>query len=131
MWETLERARRRLLHDDQPADEPSRIPGTDTSSPVDPPATDLAFALGRPELERVIAVLVDGGDPDTERPDTPARLEAALVLAIARVAGHGRPTVTRRPAGLYTPETWHIEIAGADARTRVALEPALRRGGAA
>ena len=130
MWETLERARRRLLGDVQPVTA-SRNPGTGPSGAVDPAPTDLAYALGRAELERAIAILVDGAGPDTERPDTPARLEAALRNAIERAAGRGHPTVTRRPAGLYTPESWHIEVADADDRTRAALEPALRRGGAA
>jgi hypothetical protein len=130
MWETLERARRRLFHDDLPVTS-SRQPAAPPSGTADPASTDLTFALGRVELERAIAILVDGAGPDTERPDTPARLEAALRNAIERAAGRGRPTVTRRPAGLYTPESWHIEVAEADARTRAALEPALRRGGAA
>jgi len=119
MWETLDRARRRLL-----GDEPS--PSQPAPAAVEP-AADLTYALGRPELERLITALT--GSPGAgERPDTPARLETALREAFDRVAGRGSPAVTRRPAGLYTPETWQIEIAGADERARAVLERAMRGG---
>ncbi len=55
------------------------------------------------------------------RPDSPARLTAALTDAIARVNGAGEPQVSRSPAGLTTPECWLIRITGADDRTRDAL----------
>lgn len=125
MWDTIERARRRLRGDEPAAD--AQIGGA-AEPPVDEAPTHLTFALGRLELERLIGALVDGTGTDA-RPDTPARLEAALGRAIDTAAGSGSPTVTRRPAGLYTPETWHIEIAGADGRTRVVLEQAIRGGG--
>ena len=125
MWETLERARRRLLRDGPPSD-------PDRAAPPDAGAHDpgpLTFALGRTELEHLVGALTDPAAVDEGRPDTPGRLEAALSRAIDTAAGRGRPTVTRRPAGLYTPEMWHIEIAGADDRTRAALELAIRGGG--
>ena len=126
MWDTLERARRRLRRD-----EPRPDPDAHAERPVADLGDDLAdltLALGRPELERLIVALTDG-DGCAGRPDTPARLEAALVRAIDGVAGAGRPAVTRRPAGLYTPETWQVDITGADARTRHAIDDAIRGGG--
>jgi hypothetical protein len=120
MWQPLARARRRRAR----AGVPASVDGNATS-----PAADLSFALSRADLERLIGALegVPGIDPG--RPDTPARLEAALRVAIARAHGDGTPAVTRRPAGIYTPETWRIEVHGADSRTRVALERAFDGGG--
>jgi hypothetical protein len=120
MWQPLARARRRR----ERAGIPASVDGNATS-----PAADLSFALSRADLERLIGALegVPGIDPG--RPDTPARLEAALRVAIARAHGDGTPAVTRRPAGIYTPETWRIEVHRADSRTRVALERALDGGG--
>jgi hypothetical protein len=94
----------------------------------EPVATDLTFALGRADLERMIAALamVPGTEPG--RPDTPARLEAAVGMAIARVGGQGTPVVTRRPAGLYTPETWQVDVIGADEPSRLMLERAIHGG---
>jgi hypothetical protein len=122
MWEPLARARRRLLGDEPP-------PRTAQDLAIDDPSTDLTFALGRAELERLIGALADLPGLDPGRPDTPARLEAALHLAIVRAAGRGLPAVTRRPAGVYTPETWQIHVAGADRRARATLEQAMRGGG--
>jgi hypothetical protein len=92
-------------------------------------AADLSFALSRADLERLINALEGVPGIEPVRPDTPARLEAALRVAIACAAGHGAPLVTRHPAGIYTPETWRIEVQGADNRTRTALERAIEGGG--
>ena len=120
MWQPLARARRRRAR----ASIPAAGDGAGTGL-----AADLSFALSRADLERLIGELegVPGIDPG--RPDTPARLEAALRVAIARADGLGTPAVTRRPAGIYTPETWRIHIQGADGRTRSALEHAIEGGG--
>jgi hypothetical protein len=122
MWQPLARARHRLA---------GRTPAA-VSSRVDAgPPTDLTLALGRADLERLIGALAEVPGIDAARPDTPARLEAALGAAIAGVAGLGTPTVTRCPAGLYTPETWQIVVVGADNRTRATLDRAIRGGGLA
>ncbi len=126
MWDTIERARRRLRGDQPTAAEPSPGDGS-TGGIADAGPADLTLALGRPELERLIGALVEGTGRES-RADTPARLEAALTQAIEMASGSGRPAVTRRPAGLYTPETWQIEIADADGRTRALLEQAIRGG---
>ena len=115
MWVTrsLARAGRRL----RPVPEPPPI------EPVPAPAIrDLAVTLVRPDLERLFGGLASSLDPHMRRPDSPALLAGALGSAIARVGGAGRPTVTRSPAGLHTPEYWHIRIEGADSRTRDAID---------
>ena len=127
MWDTLERARRRLLRRRSST-------GVDTARRAAAdggPSVDLSYALGRADLERLIGMLAAVGSPDAARPDTPARLQAALGEAIGAGGGAGQPVVTRRPAGVYTPETWQIDILGADIRTRSVLEHAIRGGGAA
>jgi hypothetical protein len=123
MWDTLARARRRFLGD--PALDPNSAPGGSSAEALD----DLSYALGRGDLERLIGTLEVHATPDRGRPDTPARLQAALDIAIDAAAGLGRPVVTRLPAGVYTPETWQIDVLGANGRTRIALETAIRGGG--
>lgn len=111
MWvqKSLDRARRRLQ---RPTPEPA-------APPPDPDRIeDLVVALGRVELDRFIGTLAVSLDPHMPRPDSPARLGGALATAIERSRGKGRPSVTRSPAGLYTPEYWHIRVEGADKVTR-------------
>ena len=79
---------------------------------------DVVVALVRPELDKFAGSLATFLDPQMLRPDSPALLAGALATAIDRVGGQGRAVVTRSPAGLYTPEYWHVRINGADARTR-------------
>jgi hypothetical protein len=123
MWQTLTRARRRLSGGARGASPPEGF----TSGQ----ATDLTFALNRADLDRLINALMHVPGVEPGRPDTPARLEAALRVVIAEACGCGSPAVTRRPAGVYTPETWRIEVIGADRRTELTLERALQDGGPA
>lgn len=115
MWvqKSLDRARRRL---NRPAPEPA-------PPPPDPDRIeDLVVALGRIELDRFISALAASLDPHMPRPDSPARLAGAVTTALERTGGHGRPTVTRSPAGLYSPEYWHIRVEAADRITRSTLD---------
>jgi hypothetical protein len=115
MWvqKSLDRARRKLRG---PAPEPA-------PPPPDPNRIeDLVVALGRADLDRFISALSSSLDPHMPRPDSPARLGGALATAIERAGGHGRPTVTRSPAGLYTPEYWHIRVEAADRVTRATID---------
>lgn len=98
---------------------PVSVPATE--DPPDPRVEVVTLALARPELERLLAGLAASLGPGRPRPDSPALLEAALASAVARMGGCGRPTVTRSPAGLHTPEYWHIRVDGADAVTRDGL----------
>ena len=114
MWVTksLDRAKRRLRGPDD----------ADRAVAPDPaPSDDVRVALTRPELERFVSALAAYLDPHMPRPDSPARLAGALTTAIECLGGSGRPSVTRSPAGLYTPEYWHVRIEGADDVTRRAV----------
>lgn len=115
MWvqKSIDRARRRLLG---PAPEPA-------PAPPDPNRIeDLVVALGRADLDRFVTAISASLDPHMPRPDSPARLGGAIETAIQRAGGAGRPIVTRSPAGLYSPEYWHIRVEGADRITRATLD---------
>jgi hypothetical protein len=115
MWvqKSIDRARRRLLG---PAPEPA-------PAPPDPDRIeDLVVALGRVELDRFVTAIAASLDPHMPRPDSPARLAGAVATALQRAGGAGRPTVTRSPAGLYSPEYWHIRVEAADRVTRATLD---------
>jgi len=116
MWPSLDRTRRRLLGG---STEPAPlVPDARSDDPPDAPvASEIVLAIGRPEFDRLGMALQALLGPTVPRPDTPARLEAALASAVEVLGGDGRPRVTRRPAGLYTPEAWQVRL--------VAIEPAI------
>lgn len=116
MWvmTSLDRVRRRLR---QPEPEPEPVATADSER-----LDDVVLALGRPELERFMTALTGSLDPRMPRPDSPARLAGAVATALDRVGGCGHPTVTRSPAGLYTPEYWHVRVDGANDAARSALQ---------
>ena len=128
MWSTLDRTRRRLLRLGGHAVD--RSASTDHGSPSeDPgPTSDVVIAIGRPELERLGVALQTVLGPGTARPDTPARLEAALADAIVGLGTTGRIRVARRPAGLYTPEAWQVHLTGAEPAIEVSIRRAIREG---
>jgi hypothetical protein len=100
-----------------------------TPAATDPgPTRDVVIAIGRPELERLGVALQTVLGPGTARPDTPARLEAALADAIAGLGTTGRIRVARRPAGLYTPEAWQVHLTGAEPAIEVSIRRAIREG---
>jgi hypothetical protein len=113
---SLDRARRHFVR----VPEPVAAPLAD-AAPVDV-RCDVVIAIGRSDLERLLAALVASLDPHMARPDSPRRLEGALATAIQRVGGRGTPSVIRSPAGLYTPESWQLRVDGADGATRSALD---------
>ena len=120
MWPTIDRARRRLSGGtpDDPA--PAEI----TPRRVE----DLVIVLGRCELDQLRAALQTALGDDVERPDTPARIEGALSLMLARDGVPGRPRVLRRPAGVSTPEAWEIHLHGVERATGTAVRDAGRTG---
>ena len=129
MWSTLDRTRRRLLGMAGAADERSGLSDDGTPAATDPgPTRDVVIAIGRPELERLGVALQTVLGPGTARPDTPARLEAALADAIAGLGTTGRIRVARRPAGLYTPEAWQVHLTGAEPAIEVSIRRAIREG---
>jgi hypothetical protein len=114
MWvmTSLDRVRRRLRHPEKgppPLTEPDHL-------------DDVVLALGRPELERFVTALAGTLEAKVPRPDSPARLAGAVAAVLDQIGGQGRPTVTRSPAGLYTPEYWHVRIDGANDAARSALQ---------
>lgn len=129
MWPPFERTRRLLLGEPGGAADGERdIPTAD--GPVEPsdptPADDIVLTIGRVELDRLGAALQAFLGPETARPDTPARLEAALATAVERLGGVGRPRVTRRPPGLYTPEAWQVRLSRIDPAIGEAIRGAAR-----
>jgi hypothetical protein len=137
MWSTLERTCRRLVDVVvRPALEfsPREARATATASAITiapdataPPA-EIVIALGRPEFDRLGAALQTALGPGATRPDTPARLEAALAEAILALGATGRTRVARRPAGLYTPEAWQVRLTEAEPAIETAIRRAIREG---
>ena len=130
MWSTLDRTRRRLLRVAELSPAPGTAPAADTTA-IDPPAAatgEVVIAIGRPELDRLGVALQAVLGTDTARPDTPDRLEAALAEAIAGLGASGRTRVARRPAGLYTPEAWQVQLTAAEPAIEIAIRRAIREG---
>lgn len=143
MWPTFDRTRRRLLGGD-PATDSGRTtdaidadgaldaldaagdPAGPTSAPTG--AQDCILAIGRQEVQRLADALQALLGPGTDRPDTPARLEAALATAVGRLGGGGLPRVTRRPPGLYTPEAWQVHLVAVQPAVSDAIRGAIRTG---
>lgn len=143
MWPSIARTGRRLLGvaapasrtAAEPAADPRIAPGAEAEALVPPDEApridDLLLTIGRPELERLATALQALLGPGTARPDTPARLEAALAQAVERLGGSGRPRVTRRPPGLYTPEAWQVRLTQVDPAIGEAIRGAARGAGLA
>ena len=110
MWgtKTLDLAFRRFRTHPEPADYVADVGDVDVS-------------LIRGDLDRLVSALGATLGPSLQKPDSPLRLEQALSAVIDRIGGCGQPVVTRSPAGLYTPEYWHIRVEGADLRAREAV----------
>jgi hypothetical protein len=146
MWPSITRTGRRLLGIAGPSSSPDGRPAADrvaaertVGTHPDPvvdavPADglvldDVLLTIGRPELDRLGGALQTLLGPGTARPDTPARLEDALAAAVERLGGSGRPRVTRRPPGLYTPEAWQVRLTRIDPAITDAIRQAARGTG--
>lgn len=125
MWPPFERARRRLLGGTI-ARHPAGPDDAESADIEQSQAGDVVLTIGRGELERLGAALQAFLGPQVARPDTPARLEAALAIAVERLGGVGRPRVTRRPPGLYTPEAWQVRLSKIDPAIGEAIREAAR-----
>ena len=126
MWPTIERTRRLLLRRPSPS-EPSVL-GVVDGPDGEEASVEILFSIGRAELDRLVTAIQSLLGPGTARPDTPARLETALIGVIERLGGPGYPRVTRRPAGLYTPEAWHIRLSDVDPAVQATVRAAIRDG---
>ncbi len=126
MWPTIERARRLLGGVSAPA-RPSEVDAT-TPAGAQRPVEDVVIILGSVEVDRLRAALERELGDAVERPDTPARIEHALLLFLAHRGAAGKPSVLRRPAGLSTPESWEIHLDGVDRATSRAVRAAGRSG---
>lgn len=141
MWPTFDRTRRRLLggSTEPDLDRDPATDGADALHATDDPAArpdaapsgtqDCILAIGRQEVQRLGDALQALLGPGTDRPDTPARLEAALATAVVRLGGGGLPRVTRRPPGLYTPEAWQVHLVAVEPAVSEAIRGAIRTGG--
>lgn len=136
MWPSLDRARRRLsgtgnesglVPDDAGPTVAPALPGV-VEVPAPPLVEDVVIVLGRIEVDQLRAALQQQLGNSVERPDTPARIECALALLLARRGLPGRPTVMRRPAGLSSPEYWEIHLYGVEPATGTAVRDAGRSG---
>jgi hypothetical protein len=142
MWPTINRARRRLS-----GAAPDPTPGIDAAADaalepvaatsleaIEPPTVaprrveDVVIVLGRLELDQLRVALQRALGDAVERPNTPARIERALSLLLARRDAPGRPVVLRRPAGVSTPESWEIHLTGVEQATGTAVRDAGRTG---
>jgi hypothetical protein len=144
MWPKIDRARRRLSGGasaptvSDAADRAQAVesqvaepPSDAASAPQAPgvgPVEDVVIILGGHEIDRLRAALERFLGNAVERPDTPARLERALSLVLARRDAPGKPRVLRRPAALSTPESWEIHLDGVDYATGSAVRQAGRTG---
>jgi hypothetical protein len=129
MWPTLDRARRRLSGAPAPTTPAGSVDVADTQPP--PPARpleDVVIIFGTFQVDHLRAALESVLGDAIERPDTPARIELALTMLMARRGVPGKPRVLRRPAGLSTPESWEIHLDGVDRATSRAVRGAGRTG---
>lgn len=135
MWPNLADTRRRLMGTSaspagsNPVEGWPGGPARPTADEPGPAAlAEIVLSVGRADLERLGGALQAALGPDAVRPDTPARLEAALGEIVARLGGAGQLRVTRRPAGLYTPESWQVRLTSVEPRVGDAIRMAMRDG---
>jgi hypothetical protein len=132
MWSTIDRARRRLDRGGSGTTAPAletvgQEPDTATSTAARK-LEDVVIVFGPAELDHLRVALERALGDAVERPDTPARIERALSLLLARRGAPGRPRVLRRPAAVSTPESWEIHLDGVEHATAKAVRGAGRTG---
>lgn len=106
------------------AAEPARAPAL-AESVVDEVRLDVELTIPRARLDGFAAALVgeEGLGVGAVSPD---RLTKAFNGAIDRAGGHGSASVSRSPAGVYTPEYWRFRIESADSIAQGVLARAGR-----
>jgi hypothetical protein len=113
-------------------DEPVSPPAVEIVAEPDAPSVDRARAdveltIPRARLDGFAAALV-GEHGLGVGPVSPDRLTAAFNGAIDRAGGTGSASVSRSPAGVYTPEYWRFRIEAADSIAQGVLARAGRSG---
>jgi hypothetical protein len=88
---------------------------------------DVELTIPRTRLDGFTAALV-GEHGLGVGPVSPDRLTAAFAGAIDRAGGSGSASVSRSPAGVYTPEYWRFRIEAADAIAQGVLARAGKVG---
>lgn len=88
-------------------------PGRPRAALSDDVRLDVEQTIPRTRLE-IFAFALVGEQGLGVGPVSPDRLTAAFGRAIQRAGGSGSPSVTRSPAGVYTPEYWRFRIEAAD-----------------
>ena len=133
MWPTLARARRLVRREPTTDLLPATAAAAEAEAEAEADAAmllaadpDVVVSLGRPDVDRLAGALQALLGPGLTRPDTPARLEAALTSAVERLGGDGSPRVVRQPAGVTTPEAWQIRLTGVDPAIADAIRGATR-----
>ena len=101
-------------------------PQPDVRSPLQE-RLDVELTVPRARLDGFAAALV-GEHGLGVGPLSPAGLTAAFAGAIDRAGGSGSPSVSRSPAGVYTPEYWRFRIEAADAVAQAVLDRAGKAG---
>ena len=138
MWSTLSRARRRfggdivaLAAETDTTTLPDRIAAADElpeASPELRPVEDVVLVFGQVEIDRLRHALQRALGDRVEPPNSPARIEHALGLILDLAGSPGHARVLRRPAGVSTPESWEIHLAGAERASGMAVREAGRTG---
>jgi hypothetical protein len=128
MWPTIDRARRRLTGASTHPASHELAGALSATTPTARPVEDVVIILGSAGVDQLRAALEQVLGDAVERPDTPARIEHALSILLARRGATGKPSVLRRPAGLSTPESWEIHLLGVDRATSRAVRSAGRTG---
>jgi len=101
-------------------------PGPLVSRP-DEVRADVELTIPRTRLDLFAAALF-GDYGMGVGPVSPDRLTAAFAGAIDRAGGSGSASVSRSPAGVYTPEYWRFRIEAADTIAQGVLDRAGKSG---
>jgi hypothetical protein len=113
---------------DVPATAPTVEEAADPVAPVvDEARADVELTIPRARLDGFAAALV-GEHGLGVGPVSPDRLTAAFNGAIGRAGGQGSASVSRSPAGVYTPEYWRFRIEAADSIAQGVLARAGQSG---
>lgn len=125
MRPTIARARRRIGLSPEPRQPAAAVP---PGHVPDDRLDDAVIVLAPTDFDRLCTALaITLGDP-AERPDTPARIGAALSAVLADLGTTAHPRVLRRPATVTVPEAWEIHLTNIDPPTCERIRKAARTG---